>query len=224
MELSKELRNSSKGLVNMKNEDDECFRWCHIRHLLRWQGHAGVKKTDRLYREKLNYDGIQFPVTVKQYNCREKQNSIRVWTSLGMRTSNPFHARCVSRRSTKVVWTYCCYQSVWKSNLVEEHIRGDPIRTTRRLLPGGTTTTPIATTLKRSTRATTNQGFQQLHVFHQSKHEHRKHLRWFPAQQYGESCGLHAGPTLIVFIDSSCLWSQAWTSSLTTDWRRQARI
>ena len=78
MELSKELRNSSKGLVNMKNEDDECFRWCHIRHLLRWQGHAGVKKTDRLYREKLNYDGIQFPVTVKQYNCIEKQNSIRV--------------------------------------------------------------------------------------------------------------------------------------------------
>ena len=22
-----------KGLINIKNEDDECFRWCHIRHL-----------------------------------------------------------------------------------------------------------------------------------------------------------------------------------------------
>ena len=31
--LPTELRNSSKGLVNMKNKDHECFRWCHIRHL-----------------------------------------------------------------------------------------------------------------------------------------------------------------------------------------------
>ena len=29
--LPKELRN--KGLINMKNEDNMCFRWCHIRHL-----------------------------------------------------------------------------------------------------------------------------------------------------------------------------------------------
>jgi len=34
MILPTELRNSSKGLINIKNEDDnECFRWCHIRHL-----------------------------------------------------------------------------------------------------------------------------------------------------------------------------------------------
>ena len=33
IELPQELRNSAKGLINMKNEDNECFRWCHIRHL-----------------------------------------------------------------------------------------------------------------------------------------------------------------------------------------------
>ena len=33
IELPQELRNSRKGLINMKNEDNECFRWCHIRHL-----------------------------------------------------------------------------------------------------------------------------------------------------------------------------------------------
>ena len=27
------LGNSRKGLINLKNEDNECFRWCHIRHL-----------------------------------------------------------------------------------------------------------------------------------------------------------------------------------------------
>ena len=27
------LRNPQKGLINIKNKDTECFRWCHIRHL-----------------------------------------------------------------------------------------------------------------------------------------------------------------------------------------------
>ena len=31
--LPKELQNSLKGLINLKNEDNECFPWCHIRHL-----------------------------------------------------------------------------------------------------------------------------------------------------------------------------------------------
>ena len=33
IKLPQELRNSAKGLINMKNNDNECFRWCHIRHL-----------------------------------------------------------------------------------------------------------------------------------------------------------------------------------------------
>ena len=31
--LTVELRNCSRGLVNLKNEDNECFRWCHIRYM-----------------------------------------------------------------------------------------------------------------------------------------------------------------------------------------------
>ena len=31
--LPVELRNSSRGLVNLKNEDNKCFRWSHIRYL-----------------------------------------------------------------------------------------------------------------------------------------------------------------------------------------------
>ena len=34
--------------------------------------------SEKLYRNTLNYDGIEFPVTVKQYNKIEKQNSINV--------------------------------------------------------------------------------------------------------------------------------------------------
>ena len=33
IELPIELKNLAKGLINIKNKDDECFRWCHIRHL-----------------------------------------------------------------------------------------------------------------------------------------------------------------------------------------------
>ena len=33
IDLPDELKNLAKGLINMKNKDDECFRWCHIRHL-----------------------------------------------------------------------------------------------------------------------------------------------------------------------------------------------
>ena len=32
IQLPKELQNSKKGLINMKNKDNECFRWCHMRH------------------------------------------------------------------------------------------------------------------------------------------------------------------------------------------------
>ena len=33
IELPTELKNSAKGLIKIKDKDDECFRWCHIRHL-----------------------------------------------------------------------------------------------------------------------------------------------------------------------------------------------
>ena len=32
IELPPELRSSAKGLINLQNKDNECFRWCHIRH------------------------------------------------------------------------------------------------------------------------------------------------------------------------------------------------
>ena len=63
----------------MKNNDDECFRWCHIRHLLpQNKDPQRIKKCDKKYVEKLDYSGIEFPVSVKQYNKIEKQNNIRV--------------------------------------------------------------------------------------------------------------------------------------------------
>ena len=77
--LPKELQNPAKGIINIKNNDDECFRWCHIRHLLpQNKNPQRIKECDKKYVEKLDYSGIEFPVSVKQYNKIEKQNSINV--------------------------------------------------------------------------------------------------------------------------------------------------
>ena len=77
IKLPQELRNSAKGLINMKNKDNECFRWCHIRHLNpQDKDPQRIKKTDKQYIEKLDYSSIEFPVTVRQINKIEKQNNI----------------------------------------------------------------------------------------------------------------------------------------------------
>ena len=77
IELPQELQNSAKGLINLKNKDNECFRWCHIRHLNpQDKDSQRIKKTDKNYIGELDYSNIKFPVTVKQINIIEKQNNI----------------------------------------------------------------------------------------------------------------------------------------------------
>ena len=77
IKMPKDLRNRS--LINIKNYDHECFRWCHIRHLNPQETNPQrIKKDDREYIKNLNYSGIEFPVTIKQYNKIEKQNNINI--------------------------------------------------------------------------------------------------------------------------------------------------
>ena len=74
----------------MKNEDDECFRWCHIRHLNPQKKYPQrIKKADRRYIKKLDYSNIIFPVSEKQYIKIEKQNSIRI-NVFGYEEGQPF--------------------------------------------------------------------------------------------------------------------------------------
>ena len=79
IQLPNELRNPKKGLINMKNEDNECFRWCHIRHLNQQDKYPQrIKKSDKEYVNKLDYSGVEFPIAVKHYNRIEKQNSVNI--------------------------------------------------------------------------------------------------------------------------------------------------
>ena len=33
IDLPVELRSPKKGLINIKNKDEKCFLWCHVRHI-----------------------------------------------------------------------------------------------------------------------------------------------------------------------------------------------
>ena len=79
IELPIELENPAKGLINIKNKDDECFRWCHIRHLNPQKTNPQrIKRVDKQFIEGLDYANIEFPVSQRQYNKIEKQNDIRI--------------------------------------------------------------------------------------------------------------------------------------------------
>ncbi|XP_068737976.1 uncharacterized protein [Montipora capricornis] len=82
IKLPNELKHSAKGLINMKNEDNECFRWCHIRHLNPQDKYPQrIKKSDKAFIENLNYSGIEFPVTTKHSErvlTDHKENCIQV--------------------------------------------------------------------------------------------------------------------------------------------------
>ena len=85
-----ELRNPKKGLINLKNKDDECFIWCHIRHLNpQEKDPQRIKKEDKKMINELNYEGIEFLVSKKHYNKVEKQNSIRI-NVFGYENGQPF--------------------------------------------------------------------------------------------------------------------------------------
>ena len=77
MNLPVELRSPKKGIINIKNKDQKCFLWCHVRHINPSKEHPErIKKTDKKIAEKLDYDGIEFPVQEKDFSKIEVKNNI----------------------------------------------------------------------------------------------------------------------------------------------------
>ena len=77
--LPEELRNSRKGLINIKNDDNECFRWCHVRHINPVKKDPQrITQKDRGIAKTLDYTGVTFPVTIRDMGKIEKQNKINI--------------------------------------------------------------------------------------------------------------------------------------------------
>ena len=77
VDLPVELRSPRKGPINIKNKDQKCFLWCHVRHINPSKEHPErIKKTDKKIAEKLDYDGIEFPIQEKDFSKIEAKNNI----------------------------------------------------------------------------------------------------------------------------------------------------
>ena len=77
--LPSELKNPMKGMINIRNDDDTCFLWCHVRHLNPVNNDAArIKKKDRRIADTLDYSDIDFPVSNKDYGKIEDKNGICV--------------------------------------------------------------------------------------------------------------------------------------------------
>ena len=79
IELPIELKNPKKGLINIKNNDQKCFLWCHVRHINPLKEHPErIREVDERFASNLNCDGIEFPVDEKDFNKIEAQNNISI--------------------------------------------------------------------------------------------------------------------------------------------------
>ena len=69
MDLPVELESPRKGLISIKNRDQKCFLWCHVRHVNPSKEHPErIKKADKKIAEKLDYNEIEFPVQEKNFS------------------------------------------------------------------------------------------------------------------------------------------------------------
>jgi hypothetical protein len=79
IELPKQFQNPKFRLINMKNEDQECFKWCIGRSECMGQKNPQrVSERVKEAAEKYNWKGIRFPMSLQQISKFEGQNDIAV--------------------------------------------------------------------------------------------------------------------------------------------------
>ena len=77
--LPPELNNPKKSLINLKNKDNECFKWCHIRFINPTNSHPErINKQDKKIADTLDYRGINFPMKARDYEIIEERFNINV--------------------------------------------------------------------------------------------------------------------------------------------------
>ena len=77
VKLPAELRSSKKGLINIKNSDQKCFLWFHVRHIHSSKIHPErIAPEDKKLVNNLKYNGIEFSVREKVFSKIERKNNI----------------------------------------------------------------------------------------------------------------------------------------------------
>ena len=77
IKLPVELRSPKKGLINIKNNDQKCFFWCHISYINPTKIHPEwITQKDKEFVNDLSYDGIELPVSEKNFSKLQTKNII----------------------------------------------------------------------------------------------------------------------------------------------------
>ena len=65
--LPKDLRNPMKGLINIQNKDNECFRWCLVRYLITVnKSLAKIRNAEEEFQKQLKFTGVKYPVYMQK--------------------------------------------------------------------------------------------------------------------------------------------------------------
>ena len=77
IKLTDKLKTPMKGLINIKNNDNKFFLWCHIRHLNFVKRHPErITKENKNMVDDLDCEGIKVTVSKKDYCRIKRQNNI----------------------------------------------------------------------------------------------------------------------------------------------------
>ena len=77
IKLPAKFKSLKKDLINIKNNGQKCFLWCHVRHINPVKIHP--ERIRQIYKELVNdldYGRIEFPVQEKDFSKIETKNSI----------------------------------------------------------------------------------------------------------------------------------------------------
>ena len=68
-----------KGLINLKNKNVKCFKWCHIRFINPQSKNSDrINKQDKKIAETLDYRGINFSMKARDYEIADERFNINV--------------------------------------------------------------------------------------------------------------------------------------------------
>ena len=97
IDLPEALKNK-KAIINMKNQDEECFKWCVLRAL--YPKDKNAERIDKDFKSKqdtLNMKGIRYPVNFRDIDRFESQNPEISITILGYNKDERVYPLKISR-------------------------------------------------------------------------------------------------------------------------------
>ena len=107
MDVPVELTSPRKGLIDIKNKDQKCFLWFHVRHINPSNEHKErILKNHKNVAEKLDYDKIEFPVQEKDFSKIEVKSNTCI-NVFGYENGLAFPIY-VSNQNLKTQWI-CCF-------------------------------------------------------------------------------------------------------------------